>query len=93
MKPSESLSNSFHANQTRLAEREFSAFIVAVTQLFGPDQARRSVEDWLEASEPMASTFRCEVRNWRAVTIAASVRLATRVNASTTHEFAPHMDS
>jgi hypothetical protein len=93
MKPSESLSNALYADQTRLAERELSAFIAAVTELFGPDQARRSAEDWLEASELIENPSRYEVRNWRAVTIAASARLASRVNATPTHEFAPHIDS
>ena len=51
MKPSESLSNPLYTDQTRLAKRELSAFIAEVTELFGPDQARRSAEDWLEASE------------------------------------------
>lgn len=66
------------ANQLRLAERELASFIVAVTELFGPEQARISADDWLEESEldrPPRSTS----RDWRAVTVAASARLASRL--------------
>lgn len=34
-----------------MAERELAAFISAATELFGPEQARLSAEDWLEESE------------------------------------------
>ena len=34
-----------------MAERELSAFMLAVTELFGPEQARLSAEDWLDESE------------------------------------------
>jgi hypothetical protein len=69
-------SNSSYVNQTRLAERELSAFIGAVTKLFGPEQARASTEDWLEEAERMDSLPRPTARDWRAVTIAASARMA-----------------
>jgi|SRR5579872_299986 hypothetical protein len=68
-----------YEQQTHMAERELSAFIGAVTELFGSEQARASAEDWLDESEltdcPPVSTE----RNWRAVTIAASSRLAARL--------------
>ncbi len=80
MKLSESLSDSSCTNQTRLEDREFSAFIVAVTQLFGPNQPRRSAQDGLEELELMDSRRRSEVPSWRVVTIAASARLAIRVS-------------
>lgn len=82
MKHSESLSSSFYDDEMHLAERELSAFINAVAALYGPEQARLSAEDWLEESELMDIPPRSEVRSWRAVTIAASARLATRVNFS-----------
>jgi hypothetical protein len=40
MKQSESFSNSLYTDQMHLAERELSAFIAAVAELFGTDQAR-----------------------------------------------------
>ncbi len=93
MKPTESLSSSFDADQTHLAERELSAFFTAVTELFGPDQARLSSEDWLEESEFLDSPRRSGVHSWRVVTIAASTRLAKRVSATITHEFSPHINN
>jgi hypothetical protein len=66
--------------QTYLAERELSSFISAVTELYGPEQARLSENDWLEELELMDSPPLSTNRQWRAVTIAASVRLAGRLN-------------
>jgi plasmid stabilization system protein ParE len=74
-----SFSNSNCENQVRMAERELSAFIRAVTELFGPEQARLSTEDWLDEAELMDSPPRATSRGWRAVTIAASIRLAHRL--------------
>jgi hypothetical protein len=81
MNEPESFSDLIYEEQTHLAERELSSFIAAVTKLYGPQQARLSAEDWLAESELMDSPTRSEERNWRAVTIAASARLANRVNA------------
>jgi len=78
----DSFSSSTYEEQTHIAERELSAFISAVTELFGPDQARLSAEDWLQEAELLDSPPRSISRNWRAVTIAASARLANRVNAA-----------
>ena len=80
MRESESFSDSIFDEQVRLAERELSSFLAAVTELHGPAQARLSAEDWLDESELMDSAPRSEARNWRAVTIAASARLANRIN-------------
>ena len=75
-------SDPIYEEQTHLAERELSSFIAAVTKLFGLEQAKLSAEDWLDESELMDSPPRSENRNWRAVTIAASARLANRVNVN-----------
>jgi hypothetical protein len=75
-------SQSIYEQRAHLAERELCSFAAAVTALYGPEQARLSAEDWLEGSELMDSPPRSEARNWRAITIAASARLANRVNAS-----------
>jgi hypothetical protein len=73
-------SDAIYEERTRLAERELSSFIAAVTTLYGPEQAKVSAEDWLEESELIDSPPRSEARNWRAVTISAAARLANRVN-------------
>ena len=82
MTQSESFSNSLYTDQMDLAERELSAFIAVVRASYGPAEAELSAEDWIEESELMDSPPRSEVRNWRAVTIAASVRLADRLNVA-----------
>ena len=82
MNDSETFSNSVYVDQTHLAERELSAFIGAVAELFGAEQARASAEDWLEESEVMDSPPRSTERDWRSVTVAASARLANRINAA-----------
>jgi hypothetical protein len=79
MDKEESFCNSNCEDQIRMAERELSAFIRAVTELFGPEQARLSTEDWLDESELLDRPPRSTWRNWRAVTIAASTRLANRL--------------
>ena len=66
--------------QIHMAERELSAFVRAITELYGPGQARLSAEDWLEESDLMKSSPRSQNRDWRPATIAASARLADRVS-------------
>jgi hypothetical protein len=79
MNSQEQFCNSTYADQIHIAERELSAFIRAVTQLFGPEEAKLSAEEWLDESELMDSPPLSTSRNWRAVTIAASARLASRL--------------
>ena len=62
-----------------VAERELGAFFSAVSELFGSEQARLAVEDWLDELELMETLPGLTVRNWRSITIAASARLAIRV--------------
>jgi len=78
----EPFSSSIYDDETHLAERELAAFISAVTQEFGPEQAQVATDDWLEESELMDSPPRSTIRNWRSVTIAASARLAGRIDAA-----------
>ena len=73
-------SDSIYEEQTHLAERELSSFVAAVSTLYGPEQAKLSTDDWLDESELIDSAPRSETRNWHAVTIAASARLAGRVD-------------
>ena len=64
-----------------MAERELGAFITAVTELFGPEQVRLAVEDWLDEFVLRETLPGLRSRDWRLITIAASARLANRVNA------------
>jgi len=73
-----SFSNSACEEQIKMAERELSAFIRAVDELFGAEQARLSTEDWLGELELRDVLPRATSRDWRAVTVAASARLANR---------------
>jgi hypothetical protein len=70
--------NSTCEDRIKMAGRELSSFIRAVTELFGPEQARLSAEDWLDESERMDGPHRTACRDWRAVTVAASARLVNR---------------
>ena len=70
------------ANLMIMAERELGAFISAVTELFGSEQARLAAEDWLDELVLMETLPGLTSRDWRLITIAASARLANRVNAS-----------
>jgi hypothetical protein len=45
MNTQESFDNSTYTDQIHLAERELASFIGAVTELFGPEQAKLSAED------------------------------------------------
>jgi hypothetical protein len=82
MKTEELFGNSTYTDQVHMAEAELSAFMGAVTQLFGSEQARVAAEDWLDESASMDNLARSTTRDWRAVTIAASARLAKRLNIS-----------
>jgi hypothetical protein len=82
MNTQESFSNSICTDQVRKAERELSAFIGAVTRSYGPEQGLVAAEDWLDEAEMMDSPPRSACRDWRAVTVAASARLAKRLNAA-----------
>jgi hypothetical protein len=81
--------NSIYEEQAQLAERELSSFIAAVTELYGPEQARLSEKDWLDESEVTGTPSLSTESQWRAVTIAASVRLADRLSAIADHARAP----
>jgi hypothetical protein len=65
-----------------MADRELGAFISAVTELFGSEQVRLAAEDWLDELVLMETLPGVTSRYWRSITIAASARLANRVNSS-----------
>ena len=80
-----SFSNSACEERIKMAERELSAFVRAVNELFGPEQARLSTEDWLDELELKDMLPRATSRDWRAVTVAASARLANRGTLARDH--------
>jgi len=82
MDTKESFSNSMCRAQTQMAERELSAFISAVNEMHGPEQAQLSAVDWLDEFELIDRQPVSTSRDWRVVTIAASARLANRLNAA-----------
>jgi hypothetical protein len=61
------------------AERELGAFMSAVTELYGSEQARISAEDWIEEFESRDGLPGLTIREWRLITIAAAARLADRL--------------
>jgi type IV secretory pathway TrbL component len=70
----------FTAAVLPIAEKELAAFARAVTELFGAEQARRAVEDWMEELELSDWPTGSARPDCRQVTIAAAARLANRVN-------------
>jgi hypothetical protein len=85
MNKDESFDSLACAGQVHFAERELASFIGAVKELFGPEQALLSADDWLDESELMDCAPRSTNRDWRAVTVAASARLANRLTAARDH--------
>jgi len=73
------LFNSLYSDQLNLAERERSAFLAAVAAVFGPEQARLSAADWLDATEQIYGPHEPTGQDWRRVTIVASARLVCRL--------------
>ncbi len=73
--------NSRSAGRIKAAEQELAAFFNAVKQLFGREQAELSAKDWLDELARI-DRLPSSARDWRSVTVKASARLATRVNAS-----------
>lgn len=74
------------------AEKELAAFAQAVQELFGEEQARQSVEDWMDELEGMDRWGQRVMPSWRSLTIAAVVRLSRRVNVLP-HEETPNKRS
>jgi hypothetical protein len=65
-----------------LAEKELSAFICAVDQLFGAEQARQSALDWIEELERMDWPSGESIPDWRRATVGASARLGALLSGS-----------
>jgi len=70
------------AGAMALAERELGAFMKAVTDSFGPGQARLAAEDWLDELDSNETLAGLSAYDCRSITIAAASRLAMRINAA-----------
>lgn len=68
-------------NAAALAERELAAFFRAVGELYGPEQAQTSAEDWLHELA-VREDVPASAREWRTLTIAAATQLASRMTRS-----------
>ncbi len=66
------------AQQLAFAERELSAFVTAVHQLFGGEQAWQAGNIWIEELERTDWPSEAPVIDWRKVTIAAAGRVVDR---------------
>lgn len=62
-----------------MAERELLTFINSVADMFGPDQNKFLTEIWLGALASMDRMPGPTSPDWSIVTLAASIRLATRL--------------
>ena len=67
------------AAPVNMAERELLTFINSVSDLMGPDQNKYLTEIWLDALASMDRMPGPGSPDWRLVTLAASVRLATQL--------------
>jgi hypothetical protein len=65
------------------AEKELAAYALAVQDVFGCDESRQSIEDWMQGIEGMDRPSESAIPDWRPLSIAAAVRLARRVNVKT----------
>jgi len=70
-----SFSSSIYLEQETREDQELSAFTRAVADVISPQQARLAERDWLDEADTMDTPPLSTVRNWRAVSIAASFRL------------------
>ena len=61
-----------------MGERELSAFFNAATQLFGPELAQLSAEDWLHELLEI-DALPTSAHEWRLITAKVSTQLASRV--------------
>jgi hypothetical protein len=61
------------------AERELSAFIAAVNELFDAELAQQAADNWMEELEQTDWLSDAPVMDWRRVTIAAASRVGCRV--------------
>jgi hypothetical protein len=69
-----------YSELVRKTERELGAFISAVTELCGAEQARLSAIDWLDQFESINEVSGSTTHDWRLVTARAAVCLVNRLH-------------
>ena len=69
-----------NTSHMRTAERHLAAFARAVHELYGAEQARLAVEDWVEELELAGWPEGETAPDWRQITVAAAARLADRID-------------
>jgi hypothetical protein len=72
-----------------MAERELTAFAGAVNELFGPEQALLSADEWIEELLALDFPVGSRIPDWRHITIIASSRLAKRSISTTSRPRGP----
>ena len=82
MNERELFSYSTYEEQDHLAERELSAFIRMVAQLFGAEEVSSATRDWLYEADLIDTPPFSTNRDWRSVTISALARLSRPTDAS-----------
>lgn len=75
-----------------MAERELAAFLNAVTELYGTEEAEMAAEIWLDELQGMNNLPGPAIRDWRKVTVSALSRLASRLSAMGNHWPSPVND-
>jgi len=73
-----------YSELVRKTERELGAFISAVTELYGAEQARLSAIDWLDQFESINDASEYTTHDWRLVTVRAAVCLVNRLHIKST---------
>ena len=63
-----------------MAERELAAFLSAVTELYGDEQATMAAAVWLEELDARNGLPGPASRDWRTLTVAVLARLASRLS-------------
>jgi hypothetical protein len=81
------------ASQMDMAQRELGAFLYAVSDSYGPEEADIAAQDWLDELKLLDCEPEHTPRDWRLVTIAAAGRLSKRVNKKTGNKIASHVTS
>ena len=81
MNNQESFQSPAYSELVRRTERELGAFISAVTELYGAEQARLSAIDWLDQFECINDASGSTTHDWRLVTVRAAVCLVNRLRA------------
>ena len=81
MNKQEPFQSSAYSELVKKSERELEAFIRAVTELYGREQARLSAIDWLDQFESINDVSGSTTHDWRLVTVRAAVCLVNRLRA------------